>query len=218
MVGFCCSAARFFAHFHHVVEIYFWIHKIGFSLFLSMLHYCWWLLFCFWWYCCVAAAAAIWPDFFALFTSLSFFLALQHHRALLLLSFCERMHFQFQSFFNWNVNWKYKSWANKNHIYTQTDDAIIIATSIVSEWLWNCGAIFSQLKLPTKSHFGHATAKERISFGMRFFYCSSHSPPQFLFTHSICDAVRFFALSLLLHRALRSLPVARFTISAVSGN
>lgn len=66
MVGFCCSAARFFAHFHHVVEIYFWIHKIGFSLFLSMLHYCWWLLFCFWWYCCVAAAAAaaIWPDFF----------------------------------------------------------------------------------------------------------------------------------------------------------
>lgn len=28
-------------HFHHVVEIYFWIHQIGFSLFLSMVHYCW---------------------------------------------------------------------------------------------------------------------------------------------------------------------------------
>lgn len=43
LVAFLLDAILFFStiHFHHVVEIYFWIHQIGFSLFLSMLHYCW---------------------------------------------------------------------------------------------------------------------------------------------------------------------------------
>lgn len=106
------------ANFHHVVEIHFWIHERGFSLFVCGCHFT--LLFLFYiclfdcTYACVdvaAIAVAIgWPAFVV---CCCFYYCTISVRLSPFLCFVNECIFNFNHFFNWNMNCKYKSHTNQ---------------------------------------------------------------------------------------------------------